>query len=211
MKATEIPLTTEPTSLFVLANVDGVKRLRRALPSDVGTQGPAGPAGPAGANGANGATGATGPQGPAGANGVSNSGIYSDPTGGTNYAAGAYAAVTFVNSVPQVVLPKAGTYIVIATVPFDMSPFAPFGASDDIKAKLRNTTTATDVPGAEQVSLRIFSGMYYEMVIQTSVTTSADNQTIALYAECSLPGSSGGFPNAAVVAAGTSISYIRIA
>lgn len=73
MKATDIPLTTEPTSVFVLADVDGVTRLRRALPTDVGAVGPSGPTGAAstvpGPTGPAGAVGPTGPTGPAGGGG----------------------------------------------------------------------------------------------------------------------------------------------
>lgn len=205
MKATEIPFTSAPTSVFVLADVDGVIRLRQALPTNVGAIGPAGPPGAAGTAGATGATGPTGPQGPAGPGSLGSSGIYSDPSGGTDFPLTvAYTPVTFINSIPQVILPVAGTYLLIATVVFDMDPVAAFGATDFVQAKLRNTTMATDVPGAEQFIQRVYAGQYQEIVIQASAVTSGPNQTVALYGACSLD------PSTVINAAGTTIAFIRI-
>ncbi len=69
MKATSIPFTSAPVSVFVLANEGGVEHLRQAALSNVGAQGPPGIDGIIGVNGLPGVAGATGPTGAAGPTG----------------------------------------------------------------------------------------------------------------------------------------------
>lgn len=213
MKATDIPFTTEPTSIFVLADIDGVIRLRQALPTDVGAVGPAGPAGANGAAGAAGAAGATGATGATGPSGAANSGVYSDPSGGTDYhITNTYSTVTFVNTAPTVTLPVAGTYLVNAVITFDLSAFASFnGTTDHVSAKLRNTTIAADVSGSENFINRVYSGQYQQIVIQTKVTTASANNVISMMGFCSVNLDSFSNPAAVIVAANTTMAYIQTA
>jgi hypothetical protein len=133
-------------------------------------------------------------------------GFYSDPTGGTDFPmAVAYGAVNFVNSLAQVVLPTAGTYLVTAIITIDADPMAAFGGSDSFKCKLHNSTTAADIAGSENFVKRVYSGQYQQMVLQASIVTASVNNTISLYAACSLS------PAAVAVANATEISFSKTA
>jgi hypothetical protein len=93
-----------------------------------------------------------------------------------------YAAVDFVNSSPQVLLPVAGKYLVTAVI----TVLGATGVtnSDFATLKLRNTSTSVDVPGSEMKKNFIADTQVEQIVINITVTTTLNNQTIALFGKC---------------------------
>ena len=161
-------------------------------------------AGPQGLQGPTG-TGTPGPQGDPGPAGqpVSMENEHYFATVGTDYQLQvAYAAVDFVNSAPEVLLPTAGKHLitVVATVAGEAGVTAP----DAALLKLRNTTTSTDVSGSEMNITNIDQDQFSQIVINTIVETSSANNTVALFGRAS------GANIIAVIALNTTITAIRI-
>jgi hypothetical protein len=152
-----------------------------------------------------GPTGASGPQGPAGTPGelVTLDNAYYFATVGTDFTLGVtYAPVDFVNSAPQLLLQKAGKHLV--TVVATVAGLGGVATSDAVLLKLKNTTTSIDAPGTEQVISNLVPNQFTQLSITALVTTSSDNNTLALYGRAS------GAGIIDVVALNTNLTVVRI-
>lgn len=163
------------------------------------------PSGVPGAPGV-GTQGIQGVPGPAGNDATSfsvNNGEYFAPIG-TNYPLTVtYAAVDFVNSSPTIQLSAAGTYRVTAVA--DVVGTAGVATSDLASLKLRNTTTSTDIDGSEHEVSFLSDTQRAQITIIVKVTTTAVNQTIALFGKCTTA------TRISVVALHTNMTYERLA
>jgi hypothetical protein len=153
----------------------------------------------------------TGPQGPQGIQGpqgvpgetVTLSNSYYFATVGTNFnLAVTYQQVTFINSAPALLLPGVGKYLVTAVV--TVAGLGGVSTTDAAIVKLRNTTAAVDVPGSEQNITNLVPNQFSQIVINSIVTTTGLNQTLALFGRAS----GGGIID--VVALNTTITSVRI-
>lgn len=185
MKATSIPWTTDPTSVFVLADVNGVIRLRQALPSNVGAVGPTGPTGPAGPGGTGpaGATGATGAAGAAGAAGADGS-VWRDGAGVPANGLGANGDYYLNTSNGDVYLKAAGTYSVVDNL---TGPTGATGATGPAGTSTHSTltyaaTTNIDFDLADYRSLALTGNVTFT----TSNRAAPKTVTIKILADASI-------------------------
>lgn len=154
--------------------------------------------------GPQGPQGNAGPQGPAGEIVTHTNGYYFDASGGTNFDLGAsYQQVSFINSAPAFLLPAVGTYLVTAVV--TVGGLGGVTPTDDCLFKLRNSTSATDVPGSEKAISNLIPNQISQVVLNAIVTTTGLNQSLVLMARAS----GGGIFT--TVATETSMTYVRLA
>lgn len=152
--------------------------------------GPAGPQGPPGATG------------PSGATVTSSNGMYV-ATIGTDYAfMNTYAAVNFINSSPQLLLPASGTYKLEAVV--GIKGNGGIATNDVVSVKLSNSSIGGDVAGSEQKGSNFISGEKSQLVLSAVYSTAGANQTIAILGSCTTAAA------ASAVALNTNLSYVRI-
>lgn len=162
-------------------------------------------AGPQGIQGAAGQSiqGPPGPQGPAGSTVTLENDNYFADVGSDYQLQATFQAVNFVNSSPQVLLESAGKHLV--TVVATVAGEAGVTPSDAAILKLFNTSASSDVSGSTQNITNIDQDQFSQIVINTIITTSAANQTIALYGRAS------GANIIAVIALNTTVTAVRIA
>lgn len=149
--------------------------------------------------------GIQGPPGPQGATGntFTTTNDFYFATVGTDFSLQVtYGAVNFVNSSPAFVLPAAGIYLV--TVVADLLGVAPVASSDVASLKLRNTTTASDVPGSEHKISNLIDTERNQLVINARVITDGVNQSLALFGKASTA------DIIKVVALNTTMTYVRV-
>lgn len=160
-----------------------------------------GPPGPS-VTGPQGPQGIAGPIGPAGETVTLQNGYYF-ATIGTNFDLPvSYAAVTFLNSSPALLLPAIGTYLVTAVV--TLAGKGGVTTADAAILKLRNSTTGSDVPGSEQNLTNLVPNQYTQLVINSLVTTTGLNQSLELWGRAS------GSGIIDVVALNTTLTFVRI-
>jgi hypothetical protein len=160
--------------------------------------------GPPGAaiTGPQGPQGNVGPQGPAGEIVTHTNGYYF-ATIGTDFGLSAsYQQVTFINSAPAFLLPAVGTYLISAVV--TVEGLGGVTAPDAVLFKLRNSTSATDVPGSEKTINTMVPNQFSQVILNATVTTTGLNQSLVLMGRAS----GGGIFN--VVALSTSMTYVRL-
>lgn len=162
---------------------------------------------PAGTPGASvvGPAGPTGAQGPPGSNAEAFSitnGEYFAPVGTNDNLGVTYVAIDFTNSSPQLLLPAAGQYRV--TVVADLVGLPTVLTTDRAFLKLRNTTLASDVDGSEHAVSNFADTIRSQITISVRVTTTAANQTVALYGKADTA------DKIAVVALNTNLTYMRM-
>jgi hypothetical protein len=153
--------------------------------------------------------GEQGIQGPPGATGspgasfTATNGSFSVPSG-TNYDTQvAYAAVDFTSSVPEVLLPAEGSYLITAVV--GVIGLATVAATDKVTLKLRNTSgTPVDVTGSEKGISNIIVGEEKQVILNSIAETTAPNQTVALFGKATTS------DKIAVVANATTLTFVRI-
>lgn len=133
--------------------------------------------------GPQGIQGPTGPQGSPSPAFTENNGFYYAPVGTDYKLQVTYSAVTFVNSSPQVLLSKAGTYTV--TVVSDVVGLAGVAVTDLASLKMRNITNSGDIAGSEHEINNLVLNQRSQIVLNFPVTTDSDNQAIALFGKCS--------------------------
>jgi len=118
---------------------------------------------------------------------------------GTNYTlTNATARIDFGTTDAEIVLPTAGTYLLIATVQF----VAGATAGDDYRAKFRNSTDATDVGPEQQTTISTAAGKGIIDLQQTVTITIT--KTIQLF------GFNATAARGTVTSTLTSISYVRL-
>jgi len=172
-----------------------------------GTPGTQGPTGAQGIQGPTGPTGATGPTGPTGAV-TTNANGQVVITGATDFTVtNADQKITFGIDDPEVNLPVAGTYWVIAR----FRCFNDVGSGNNLEWDfyLNNQTTATPVPGGEHPDVIIWntggSNHSNYVHIWALVTTSSDNEIIDVH----VTSASGDTPQT-IFQDGSNIAYIRL-
>ena len=159
---------------------------RLVVPSGApGPQGNTGPQGLQGPQGIKGNTGATGPAGPAGPPGVAptlSSAQYVDASGLTYVLTTSFAQVVNGGNGPVVTLPVAGTYLVMAVIPF----YSAGSGTGTAQWELYNSTSAAVVGGPFFVTVQgAISGTptRTRASAEIFVTTSGANQQIQVYAK----------------------------
>lgn len=163
---------------------------------------------PSGSPGASftGPTGPPGPIGPAGAAGTAyttTNGFYYGTTGVNFPIPLVSVAVTFVNNSPNFIAPVAGTYLV--NVVAGVAGSTGVAQGDKVTLKLTNTSISGDVVGSFKEIQNLVDGCVTPVPISALVTTSAANQTIALFAGMTNPNT------ATVNYSTTSIAWVRVA
>lgn len=162
---------------------------------------PSGFPGPQGVQGV-GTQGPKGDQGIPGTAFTATNGFFFTAVGTDYQLPVSYSQVDFVNTVPAVVLPAAGLYLVTATV--GIIGNTGISASDAVSLKLFNTNISGDVLGSEQEISGLVDGELAQISINVRVQTDASNQSIALFGKC------GTATKASVRATHTTITYVRI-
>lgn len=113
-----------------------------------------------------------------------------------------YAAVDFTTSQPEVTLTNPGRYLITASV--QVAAAAPIVLNDGIALKLRDDTSAIDVPGSERTIRGFVPQSITTVVLNAIYETVAASATIQLYGRMDTA-------NSAFVAANfTSISAVRL-
>jgi len=153
-----------------------------------------GPAGP---------QGATGAQGPAGSTFTTQNNYYQTNVGTDWQIPLAFTAVDFTTSQPQVTLAQAGVYQIIANV--QVRANAPIMVGDGISLKLRDNTSAIDVPGSERQRRGLNTISIEQLVLSVRYETVANNSTVQLFGRMDTANS------AAVMANFTSLMAVRLA
>lgn len=153
--------------------------------------------------GPQGIQGPQGVQGSPGASFTATNGFYFAIVGTDFTLDVSYAAVSFVNSSPSVLLPAAGTYSVTAVA--TVKGLASVATTDIITLKLRNVTDSADVPGSEMKVSNYVVDQLGQVVIHVTVTTSSANNTVSLFGKCTTAG------KVDVVALNTTLQYVRLA
>lgn len=171
------PIAVSPPGVLVLPT--GPRGLSVTGPQ--GQQGVKGDTGNTGATGNTGTTGATGATGAAGA--VATNSNAEVLGGGTNYTMTAtYALVDFGGNDLEVVLPTAGTYLVLVNV-VGINNSAAIREWD---FKLFNATTSADVPNSESpVGVADLNTVPQQATLFSIVTTATVNNLIQVYAASS--------------------------
>lgn len=191
--------TTAPGTLIMLSGPRGP-----AIVGPTGATGPAGPAGSAGPTGPTGATGATGPTGPAGAVSTNTNG-QTVVSGGTDFTVSDVdSKIDFGTDDPEVTLPTAGTYLVLARVTCHNDG----GGNYQWTLYLNNQTTATPVPGGSTNFLCWLTSADHSQsnVVFAIVTTLTDSNVIDMRVQ-----SENASANQQVWQDGTNISFIKLA
>ncbi len=151
-------------------------------PGPQGKTGPQGFQGPQGAQGIQGPTGATGPQGPPGVAPTLSSAQFIDSSGLSYVLTTAFANVVNGSNGPQITLPVAGTYMLLASFPC----YSVSGGLGIGRWQLFNTTTSAIVPGGPYTffTLAPLSGVTRQTTTSAEVfvTTTGANQTILMQA-----------------------------
>jgi len=168
MKATNIPITTAPTFVFVLADVNGVTRLRRALPSNVGAIGPQGDPGTPGTNGTNGTNGTDGS-------------VWREGTGAPANGLGANGDFYLNDANGDVYQKAAGTYSVVANIKGATGATGPAGASSHSTLTYA-ATTDIDFTLADYRSLALTGNVTFT----TSNRAAPRTVTIKILADASI-------------------------
>lgn len=122
---------------------------------------------------------------------------------GTNYNTQvAYAQVDFTSSVPSILLPAAGRYIVTAVI--GVIGITSVALTDKVTFKLRNTDISGDVSGSEKGISALIVDEEKQVVINVLVDTTGANQTIAIFGKCTTA------DRIAAVANATTLTYVRL-
>jgi hypothetical protein len=153
-----------------------------------------GPAGP---------QGSPGPQGVPGQSFTATNGFFFTSVGTDFLLPIVLTQVTFINAVPQVLLPAAGLYLI--TVVAGIEGQAGVATSDVATLKLSNTTLASIIPGSTSEVSGLISGQVAQSVINVRVQTDSANQVIALFGSCTSAS------KISVRALNTTITYVRLA
>lgn len=119
---------------------------------------------------------------------------------GTAYSlTGSTARVDFGTTDAEVVLPTAGTYLLLATVQIQGDAL---GASDEIRVKLRNSTDASDVGVERSVTTAVASSFDPIDLLETVTVTASKTIQIFAFNTSSARGT--------IIAAKTAIRYVRL-
>lgn len=205
MKATNIPVTTDPTFVFVLANVNGVTRLRRALPEHVGAKGDKGDTGNPGTNGTNGTNGSAGTNGADGAiwrdgagvpaNGLgANGDYYLNTTDGDVYfkAAGAYSVVGNIKGAVGATGPAGTsthstlTYAATTDIDFSLADYRSLALTGNVTFTTSNRAApkTVTVKILADASIRTFTFPAWIFVGNAAPASIAANKTAVLTVTC---------------------------
>lgn len=163
------------------------------VPAGVPGQSVVGPTGPQGTQG---------PQGNPGNTFSSVNDFYFAPIGTDYNLQIVYAAVNFVNSSPQVLLPDAGTYLITAVV--DVVGLAGVAASDIASFKLFDTSILGDIPGSEHMVSNLIDTQRSQVMINVIYETIQTNSSVALFGKATTA------DRIAAVALHTTLSFVRL-
>jgi hypothetical protein len=143
-----------------------------------------------------------GPQGDPATNFSTTNGIFF-ANSGTNYNTQVtYAQVTFTSSVPAVLLPTVGTYLVTAVI--GVIGLAGVVATDKVTFKLRNTDISGDVGGSEKGISNVAEDEESQVIINVLVDITSNNETIAIFGKCTTA------DRIAAVANATTITFVKL-
>lgn len=154
--------------------------------------------------GPQGIQGPAGPQGTPGTAQTTTNGGYFDSIG-TNYTiTNVSSAVDYSSTMAQVLLPDAGTYVLMATVGLEGQ--AGVVATDVVELKLRDVTASADLPGSLQTKTNFTSTRKESLaLIPIPYVSTGPNHTVRLYAKFTTTG------GVKAIAARTSITFVRVA
>jgi len=152
--------------------------------------------------GPQGPQGSTGAQGPAGNTFTSTNGYYFAPIGTDYNLQVVYAAVDFVNSSSQVLLPVVGKYKITAVI--DIRGLAGVTAPEIASFKLRDTTNNADAGGSEHIVSNLALDEYSNVVIDVHYDAPVANTTVALFGKATTANI------IKVIALRTSMTFVRL-